>query len=181
MKTRICVYVYVSFSSCRSTFHGSLRKSPKPTPADLVEEEDTPKPQKTAEESSRPTDEHESVEQQKTNTHQSTVSSDNGTSFNSTSTVEDKAMLEHPRTEMGPSNNPEMKPTKRSIPVTKPTNTPIPQTTPPSQQPPDDEEACLLCDRPIDVRIEPCGHTVLCRSHANTAKRCPQCRVCVDL
>ena len=47
--------------------------------------------------------------------------------------------------------------------------------------PPDDDNTCLLCDEPIDVRIEPCGHTVLCRSHANTAKRCPQCRVCVDL
>ena len=34
----------------RSTFHGSLRKSPKSTPAALVEEEDTPKPQKTEKE-----------------------------------------------------------------------------------------------------------------------------------
>ena len=166
----------------RSTFHGSLRKSPKPTPADLVEEEDTPEAQKTAEESSVAADEHGPVRDQKTSTHQSTVNSEDGTSFNPTSTVEDKVMLEHLKTKVGPLKDPETKQTtKSSIPVTKPTNTPLPQTTPPSQQPPDDDDTCLLCDRPVDVRIEPCGHTVLCRSHANTAKRCPRCRVCVDL
>ena len=68
----------------------------------------------------------------------------------------------------------------RSILAVTPAATPLSQTTPPIRQPVDDV-ACLLCDELIDVCVEPCGHTVLCRSHANTAKRCPQCRVCVDL
>ena len=66
-------------------------------------------------------------------------------------------------------------------PITKitPTDTPISKTV--SSVQPDEDDACLLCDKPIDVCIKPCGHTVLCRSHANTAKRCPQCRVCQQL
>ena len=119
------------FSTYRSTFHGSLRKSPKPTPVDLVEEEDTSKAQKTAEESSRPTGERRPVEEQKRDVT-AAVHNDRAKTVS--------AVL-----------------------------------------PPDDDEACLLCYEPVDARIEPCGHSVLCRSHANTAKRCPQCRVCVDL
>ena len=72
-----------------------------------------------------------------------------------------------------------VKTTPTDTPTTASSGSHIPKTVSPVL--PDDDEACLLCDRPIDVRIEPCGHSVLCRSHANTAKRCPQCRVCVDL
>ena len=132
---RIQVYCVISICPVdqRATFHGSLRKFPKPTPADLVEEEDTPKPQKTVEESSK--------------AHRELLNQ----GFKS-------VLLKQ---------------------LTTPTDRLICKTT--TNLPCDDDEACLLCDEPVDVRIEPCGHTVLCRSHANTAKRCPQCRVCVDL
>jgi hypothetical protein len=56
------------FVEKRSTFHGSLRKSPKPTPADLVEEEDTPKPHKAAEELTKPADEGRPVGEQERST-----------------------------------------------------------------------------------------------------------------
>ena len=45
--------ITTTICSRRSIFHGSLRRSPKPTPADLVEEENTPEPQEIAEESSK--------------------------------------------------------------------------------------------------------------------------------
>ena len=138
----IAVIVVVSF--IRSTFHGSLRKSPKPTSADLVEEEDRHTPQKTVEEPPKPQEDHEPLK----------------------TTVNDRPM-------------PKNTPTDTPITKTTPTETPIPQTM--SSVQPDEDEACLLCDKPIDVCIKPCGHAVLCRSHANTAKRCPQCRVCQQL
>ena len=41
----------------------------------------------------------------------------------------------------------------------------------------EEDEACLLCDKKIDAKIMPCGHAILCKMHAHTAKRCPTCRV----
>ena len=97
----------------------------------------------------------------------------------------DKPTVAHMDTHAGVLNDPPTD-TPTDTPTVPPTDTPLSQTILSPQQPmmmtPDnDDDTCLLCDRPVDVRIEPCGHTVLCRSHANTAKRCPQCRVCVDL
>ena len=148
----IAILVVVSF--IRSTFHGSLRKSPKPTSAELVEEEDRHTPQKTVEEPPKPQEDHEPVK----------------------TTINDRPIPKTP-----PTDTPIPKTTQTDTPIleTTPTDTPIPQTM--SSVQPDEDEACLLCDKPIDVCIKPCGHTVLCRSHANTAKRCPQCRVCQQL
>ena len=64
----VCVLCVSYISVClhctlfqRSTFHGSLRKSPKPTSADLVEEDDRHTPQRTVDEPSKPQEEHKPV------------------------------------------------------------------------------------------------------------------------
>ncbi len=34
-----------------------------------------------------------------------------------------------------------------------------------------------MCDDPVDVKFEPCGHAMMCSAHAQRAKRCPTCKV----
>ena len=177
----------------RSTFHGSLRKSPKPTPADLVEEDNTPKAQKTAEESSRPTGKRRPVEEQKrdvtaavhndrakpTKKPTPPATSDTLSKPTPSDNVEQMATSKHTYTTE--SSITDQGTNKESLNNTPSTNIPTSTSLSASSNVPVRDDTCLLCDEPVDVRIEPCGHTVLCHSHANTAKRCPQCRVCVDL
>ena len=40
-----------------------------------------------------------------------------------------------------------------------------------------DQEACFLCESPVDVKFEPCGHAMMCSTCAQRAKKCPQCKV----
>ena len=40
-----------------------------------------------------------------------------------------------------------------------------------------DDRLCCLCDRVVNVRLSPCGHSTMCSECAGTAKRCPECRV----
>jgi DNA replication initiation complex subunit (GINS family) len=144
----------------RATFHGSLRKSPKPTPADLVEEKDTHTSPRKAEKPERQTAQG--------------VESKLVSKLKVAEKSEDQGRV------LGRKGDATIvKTTPTDTPTTASPDSHIPKTVSPVL--PDDDEACLLCDRPVDVRIESCGHSALCRSHANTAKRCPQCRVCVDL
>ena len=39
------------------------------------------------------------------------------------------------------------------------------------------EEFCFLCESPVDVKFEPCGHALMCSTCAQRAKKCPQCKV----
>eukprot|EP00731_Ephydatia_muelleri_P014626 Em0008g346a len=63
--------------------------------------------------------------------------------------------------------------------LTPPISTPL-VATPANTAPPVSAETtysqCLLCDNPVDVRFEPCGHAIMCASHASTAKKCPECK-----
>ena len=36
---------------------------------------------------------------------------------------------------------------------------------------------CFLCESPVDIKLEPCGHVILCSTCAQRAKKCPQCKV----
>ena len=38
-------------------------------------------------------------------------------------------------------------------------------------------EECFLCDAPVDVKFEPCGHAILCHECAERAKKCLKCKV----
>ena len=38
-------------------------------------------------------------------------------------------------------------------------------------------EECFLCESPVEVRFEPCGHAILCSACAERAKKCIKCRV----
>ena len=44
---------------------------------------------------------------------------------------------------------------------------------------PDLELACFLCESPVDVKLEPCGHAMMCSTCAQRAKKCPKpgCKV----
>ena len=158
-----------------------------------MEEEDTSKRQKTVEESSKPTDERGPVGEQK---RESAVAhNDKAVPMKKPTvhTANDSPSKPAPSRHVVQMATPKRThTTEKSCVTNQGTNKELPRNTPSTATPTntstatptntsDDDEACLLCDEPIDVRIEPCGHTVLCRSHANTAKRCPQCRVCVDL
>ena len=38
-----------------------------------------------------------------------------------------------------------------------------------------------MCESPVDVRFEPCGHAVMCSSCApSPPKRCPRCKVILN-
>ena len=39
------------------------------------------------------------------------------------------------------------------------------------------DRLCCMCDQEVNVRLSPCGHTVMCSDCAHIAKRCPTCRV----
>ena len=36
---------------------------------------------------------------------------------------------------------------------------------------------CFLCESPMDIKFEPCGHAMICSTCAQRAKKCPQCKV----
>jgi hypothetical protein len=38
-------------------------------------------------------------------------------------------------------------------------------------------EECFLCDAPVDVKFEPCGHAILCSECAERARKCLKCKV----
>ena len=38
-------------------------------------------------------------------------------------------------------------------------------------------DLCFLCDVPITVKFDPCGHSPLCHNCARRAKKCPDCKV----
>ena len=38
-------------------------------------------------------------------------------------------------------------------------------------------EPCFLCESPVDVKFEPCGHAMMCSTCAQRAKKCPHCKV----
>ncbi len=38
-------------------------------------------------------------------------------------------------------------------------------------------EPCFLCEAPVDVKFEPCGHAVMCSECAQRARKCPTCKV----
>ena len=40
-----------------------------------------------------------------------------------------------------------------------------------------DDRLCCMCDQEVNVRLSPCGHTVMCSDCAHIARRCPTCRV----
>ncbi|XP_064385276.1 E3 ubiquitin-protein ligase mind-bomb-like isoform X1 [Halichondria panicea] len=40
-------------------------------------------------------------------------------------------------------------------------------------------EPCFLCEAPVDVKFEPCGHAVMCAECAQRAKKCPTCKAAV--
>ena len=39
------------------------------------------------------------------------------------------------------------------------------------------ENVCCLCDEEINVKLQPCGHAVMCFKCSHIAKRCPICTV----
>lgn len=41
----------------------------------------------------------------------------------------------------------------------------------------DSHLVCFLCESPVDVKFEPCGHALMCHNCANRAKKCPTCKV----
>ena len=38
-------------------------------------------------------------------------------------------------------------------------------------------EECFLCDLPVEVKFEPCGHAILCGTCSLRAKKCIKCKV----
>ena len=38
-------------------------------------------------------------------------------------------------------------------------------------------DVCFLCEAPVDVKFEPCGHALMCNQCAQRAKKCPTCKV----
>ena len=40
-----------------------------------------------------------------------------------------------------------------------------------------DGDICCICERRIDVKLVPCGHSVMCSECVHGAKRCPTCTV----
>ena len=38
-------------------------------------------------------------------------------------------------------------------------------------------ELCFLCEDPIDIKFEPCGHAVMCSACAQRTRKCPICKV----
>ena len=40
-----------------------------------------------------------------------------------------------------------------------------------------DEDICCMCERRIDVKLVPCGHSEMCSECIHKAKRCPTCSV----
>ena len=43
--------------------------------------------------------------------------------------------------------------------------------------PGDVTELCFLCESPVDVKLEPCGHAIMCSTCGQRARKCPQCKV----
>ena len=41
----------------------------------------------------------------------------------------------------------------------------------------DGHDICFLCEAPVDVKFEPCGHALMCHNCADRAKKCPTCKV----
>lgn len=41
----------------------------------------------------------------------------------------------------------------------------------------DGHNLCFLCEAPVDVKFEPCGHALMCHDCAKRAKKCPTCKV----
>lgn len=41
----------------------------------------------------------------------------------------------------------------------------------------DGHDVCFLCEAPVDVKFEPCGHALMCHNCADRAKKCPTCKV----
>lgn len=37
-------------------------------------------------------------------------------------------------------------------------------------------DVCFLCEMPVDVKFEPCGHALMCNQCAERAKKCPTCK-----
>ena len=44
----------------------------------------------------------------------------------------------------------------------------------------DGYDVCFLCEAPVDVRFEPCGHARMCHDCGARAKKCPTCKVYAD-
>ena len=42
-------------------------------------------------------------------------------------------------------------------------------------------EECFLCESPVEVKFEPCGHAVLCAICSERAKKCVKCKVCTHI
>ncbi|XP_064385298.1 uncharacterized protein LOC135334154 [Halichondria panicea] len=40
-------------------------------------------------------------------------------------------------------------------------------------------ELCFLCEDPIDIKFEPCGHAVMCSACAQRTRKCPICKAAV--
>ena len=38
------------------------------------------------------------------------------------------------------------------------------------------KQVCFLCEAPVDVKFEPCGHALMCHNCADRAKKCPTCK-----
>ena len=47
----------------------------------------------------------------------------------------------------------------------------------PTEEASGEDRLCCMCDKEFDVRLQPCGHTVLCLDCSTMAKRCPTCNV----
>ena len=43
--------------------------------------------------------------------------------------------------------------------------------------PADSDGLCCLCDKEINAKLNPCGHSVMCKDCTGEAKRCPTCHV----
>jgi E3 ubiquitin-protein ligase mind-bomb len=41
-------------------------------------------------------------------------------------------------------------------------------------------ELCFLCDSPITIKFEPCGHSTVCENCAKRARKCPECKTPVQ-
>lgn len=62
-----------------------------------------------------------------------------------------------------------------SVPVGTMTAMPMSsQSVPPAPIP---DIICCLCDKIADTKLIPCNHVVLCSEHAQSSKKCPECRV----
>jgi E3 ubiquitin-protein ligase mind-bomb len=56
---------------------------------------------------------------------------------------------------------------------------PVPDRTPSSKLDTiqtDGHDICFLCEAPVDVKFEPCGHALMCHNCADRAKKCPTCK-----